>query len=123
MVTLGWPPPCFELGSTLNSVIVTVADAEAGSTSSAATPTTRASPLPTAGTIPVSGGRLLRPVAVQARVGTARLEQLLVRSLLDDAAVIEHDYSARAANGGQAVCDHDRGTPGEQPPQPALDLR
>jgi hypothetical protein len=97
-VTLGWPPPCFELGSTLKSVIVTVADAEAGSASNAATPKTRASPLPTAGRIPGSGGRLLSPVAVEARVGSTRLEQLLVRSLLGDAAVVEHDDAARVAN-------------------------
>src|ERR671919_443719 len=39
-----------------------------------------------------SGGRLLRPVPVQPRVGAGRLEQLLVRPLLGDPAVVEnHD--------------------------------
>ena len=67
------------------------------------------------------GGGLLGPVAVQAPVGALAAEQLLVRALLDDAAVVEHDDVAGAADGGEAVGDHDRRAAGEQPPQAGLD--
>src|SRR5215211_9099931 len=123
MVTLGWPPPCFDAGSTLKSVIVTFADAGAAKHPAAANPRTRQARLLTSRTIPASGGGLLRPVAVEARVRAARVEQLLVRALLLDPAVVEHDDVARAADRREAVRDHDRRPAGQQPPQPVLDLR
>src|SRR5688572_17481921 len=43
-------------------------------------------------------GGLLAPVAVQPRVVPAQLEQLVVRPLLDDLAVLEHDDPAGLAD-------------------------
>ena len=42
-------------------------------------------------------------------------------ALLGDAAVLEHDDPAGLADGGEAMGDHDRGAPGEQPAQGLLD--
>ena len=64
---------------------------------------------------------LLGPVAVQAPVRALAREQLVVRALLDDPAVVEHDDLPGAADRRQAVGDHDRRAPGEQPPHALLD--
>src|SRR5688500_9883110 len=109
MVTFGWPPPCVFAGSTLKSVSVTSADAAAGTTAAvAASARTRQARLLTRRRIPGSGGGLRRPIAVQTRVCPARVEQLLVRSLLLDPPVVEHDDPPRAADRGEPVRDHDR---------------
>src|SRR5215211_3377433 len=124
MVTFGWPPPCVFAGSTLKSVSVASADAAEGATAAvAASARTRQARLLTRGRVPRSGGGLRCPIAVQARVRAARVEQFLVRALLLDPAVVEHHDVPGAADRGQAMRDHDRGAPREQPPQPVLDLR
>src|SRR5688500_14190768 len=110
MVTLGWRRPYVESGSTLKSVNVTSADADGARTAAATSPRTRKARL-TACRLPGSGGGLRRPIAVQARVRAARVEQFLVRSLLLDPAMVEHDDPAGAADRGEAVRDHDRGPP------------
>src|SRR5215208_4629405 len=68
-----------------------------------------------------SGGGLLRLVAVQAPVRPLRRQQLLVGALLDDAAVVEHDDPAGAADGRQPVGDDDRRAAGQKAPQARLD--
>src|SRR3954454_23410674 len=124
MVTFGWPPPCFDAGSTLKSVIVTAADAVAGSRAAAAatSPRTSGARLLTARRIPASGRGLRRPVAVQARVRAVRVEEPLVRARLRDPPVVENPDAPRAADRGQPVRDHDRRAPRKQPPQAVLDL-
>src|SRR4051812_15597898 len=67
------------------------------------------------------GRRLLSPILVQAPVVAAGRQQLLVRALLDDPAVLEHDDLAGALDRGQPVRDHDRGAAGQQAPQAVLD--
>src|SRR3712207_5882981 len=57
------------------------------------------SPCPAASARISRGGGLLRPVAVQAPVGALRRQELLVRALLDDAAVVEDDDPARPLDG------------------------
>ena len=49
------------------------------------------------------------------------LEQLLVRALLHDLPVLQHDDPRGTLDRRQAVGDHDRGPSREQPPQPVLD--
>ena len=44
-----------------------------------------------------------------------RGDQLVVRALLGDVPVLEHDDPPGLADGGETVSDHDRGAPGEQP--------
>ncbi len=68
-----------------------------------------------------SSGRLLGPVAVERGVGAAGSDQLVVRALLRDAAVVEHDDVACLADRRQAVRDDDRRPACEQPAQPLLD--
>src|SRR5687767_13308339 len=48
------------------------------------------------------------PVAVEAGVETSARDQLLVRPLLDHAAVLEHDDHVRVADGRESVRDHER---------------
>ena len=62
------------------------------------------------------------PVAVEARVAPPALEQLVVRALLDDPAVLEHDDQVGVADRREAMSDHERRAAGEQPPERALDL-
>src|SRR5215212_10771521 len=122
MVTSGWPPPCFDAGSTLKSVIVTAAEAVAGSAAAPASARATQARLLTPRTLSRSGGGLGSPVAIQARIGAVRVEQLLVRAGLGDPAVVEHDDAAGAADRGEPVRDHERRAAREQPPQPVLDL-
>ena len=68
-----------------------------------------------------SGGRGLRPGAVEARVGAARLDQLVVGALLGDPAAFEDDDLAGAADRREAVGDDDRGAALQQPLQALLD--
>ena len=67
-------------------------------------------------------GDLLGPVAVEARVEPAARDQLLVRALLDDLAVLEHDDQVGVADRREPVRDHERRAAGEQTPQRPLDL-
>ena len=53
----------------------------------------------------------------------AGLDELVVRALLDDVPAVENGDSTRTADRRQSVGDHDRGAPGEQPPEPLLDPR
>ena len=69
---------------------------------------------------PVRRG-LLAPVLVQAPVVAAQREELLVRALLDDPAVLEHDDLAGALDRGEAVGDDDSGAARQQAPQAGLD--
>src|SRR3954462_10671326 len=105
MVTAGCPPPCVDEGSPLKSVIVTAADDVSGRIAATTSPRTRAARLLTARTIPASGGGLSGPVAIQACVGAARVEQLLVRAGLLDPPVVEHDDAPGPADRGQPVRD------------------
>src|SRR3954453_10701464 len=66
--------------------------------------------------------RLAAPVLVQAPVVPAGGEQLGVRALLDDPAVLEHDDLAGALDRREPVGDHDRRPAGEQAAQASLDL-
>ena len=54
------------------------------------------------------------PVAVQRGVEPAARDQLVVRALLDDLPVLEHDDQVGAADRREAVGDDERGAPGEQ---------
>src|SRR5579884_2429718 len=62
------------------------------------------------------------PAAVQLRVPAAAREQLVVRSLLDHAAVLQHDDHARVADRREAVRDDERRAPVQQAAQGTLDL-
>src|SRR3954471_6299834 len=67
-------------------------------------------------------GRVRRPVAVERPVETARRKQLVMRSLLDDAAVLQHHDQVGVADRGEPVRD-DEGCPTvQEPTQGALDL-
>ena len=48
-------------------------------------------------------------------------DELVVRSVLDDPAVVEHDDEVGAADRREPVGDDERRSPGEQPAQAALD--
>src|SRR6202035_5380730 len=65
--------------------------------------------------------RLRSPIAIQLVVAAFGGDQLIVRALLGDAAVLEHDYAAGLADRREAVGDHDRGPAREQPPEALLD--
>ena len=67
-------------------------------------------------------GRVRGPVAVERRVEAAPREQLLVRALLDDAAVLEHDDQVRIADRREPVRDDECGSVLEQQMQRLLDL-
>src|SRR5438105_11669739 len=69
-----------------------------------------------------ASGYFRSPVAVQVRVEALAGEQLFVRSLLDDPAVLEHDDQIGVADRRQAVRDHESGPAVQQPAQGALDL-
>src|SRR5918999_1485779 len=62
------------------------------------------------------------PIAVEREVAALSCEQLLVRPLLDDASLLEHDDEIGVANRREAVGDDDGGTAGQEPPQGELDL-
>src|SRR4051794_27316561 len=66
-------------------------------------------------------GDVRGPVAVQARVEPARREQLLVRPLFDDTAMLEDDDEICMPNRGQAMRDDERGAASEQGAQRKLD--
>ena len=57
-----------------------------------------------------------RPVAVQLRVRPGLDDELVVRSRLDDATVIEHDDEICPADGREAVGDDEGGAAREQTP-------
>src|SRR5262249_281409 len=65
---------------------------------------------------------LRRPAAVQLGVPPAAPEELLVRSQLDDAAVLEHDDRRGVADRREAVGDDERRAAGQQAAQRVLDL-
>src|SRR5438876_2111759 len=58
---------------------------------------------------------------VEAIVDTARVEQLAVRALLDDAALVQHDDAIDVLDRRQAVGDDDRGPAAHQLLQRVLD--
>src|SRR5438128_2427532 len=70
-----------------------------------------------------SGRRLLRPVPVELPIAPLGVEQLVVGSLLDDPAVLEHDDPACVADRREPVGDDDRGSVRHQPAQSLLDQR
>ena len=70
---------------------------------------------------PLSDVGLGGPAAVELGVAPAALEELVVRALLDDGPVLEHDDQVRAADGREAVGDDERGAAVEQAPQRVLD--
>src|ERR1700724_3549177 len=72
-------------------------------------------------TIGTLRGRLLCPVAVEPPVAALRLEQLIVRPVLDHATVLEDEDPAGVADRREAVGDHDRGAAGDESPQTLLD--
>ena len=63
-----------------------------------------------------------RPVSVERRVKASAPQELVVRALLDDAAVLEHDDQVGVADRRQPVGDDERGAAGEQEPERPLDL-
>src|SRR5919106_410174 len=70
------------------------------------------------------GERRLRgrgPVAVERAVAPVERHELLVRTVLHDAAVLEDDDQVGSPDGGQAVGDDERGPAREEPPQCELD--
>ena len=56
-------------------------------------------------------------MGVEARVRAVARQQLLVRALLDHAAVLQHEDAVRLTDGAQAVGDHDRGLAAGQAPK------
>src|SRR5450755_1264476 len=66
---------------------------------------------------------LLGPVAIQPPVVALCIEQLVVRSLLHDPAVLDHDDPPGVADRREPVGDHDRGAPGDEPAQTLLNQR
>ena len=72
---------------------------------------------------PGSGlGRVHGPVAVERRVEPALREQLVVRALLDDPAVLEDDDQVGVADRREAVRDDERGPAVQQAAERLLDL-
>src|SRR5579862_3216074 len=68
-----------------------------------------------------SGG-ILGPVAVEPGVEAVRRQQLLVRSLFDDQAVLENDDQVGLANRRQPVRDDECRAAVQEPPQSDFDL-
>src|SRR5439155_3816022 len=66
--------------------------------------------------------RHLGPVAVERRVAAAPPNQLVVRALFDELAVLEDDDPIGVANGREPMRDDECGPAGEQRPQRLLDL-
>src|SRR5262245_16525971 len=64
----------------------------------------------------LSSGHVGGPVAVERGVQAPAGHELLVRSLLDDLAVLEHDDQVGAADRREPVGDHERRPPREQRP-------
>src|SRR5213593_1793839 len=62
-----------------------------------------------------------RPVAVELCIGARAPNQLLVRSLLDNPAVVEHDDAVGASDRGQPVSDDEGRSAREEPAQALLD--
>jgi hypothetical protein len=58
---------------------------------------------------------------VQLAVAPVQREQLRVRAAFDDLPRFEHQDLVSAADGGQAVCDHERGAARPQAPKAVLD--
>ncbi len=71
---------------------------------------------------PESSGHVRGPVAVERRVEPSRLHELVVRALLDDLSVLEHDDQVGVADRRESVRDDERGAVGEQQPQGRVDL-
>ena len=63
----------------------------------------------------------LRLDIVQVPVESVATHQLLVGANLGDAVLIEHNNGISAANGGQAVSDHNRRSTHHEPLQGLLD--
>src|SRR5262249_6786414 len=62
------------------------------------------------------------PAAVELSVPALKGKELLVRSLLDDAAVLEDDDDAGVADRRKAMGDDERGATVQQPAESAFDL-
>src|SRR5229473_2816047 len=67
-------------------------------------------------------GHVCGPVSIERRVEAAFRQQLVVRALLDDPAVLQHDDQVGIPNRRQAVGDDEGRPAGEQELQRALDL-
>src|SRR5438874_7901228 len=61
------------------------------------------------------------PRVPERRVASARTDELIVRAVLDEPALLEDDYAIGALRGREAVGDHDHGASVGQPAQGALD--
>ena len=61
--------------------------------------------------------------AHQLPIGAIKLHQLVVRTAFDHAPAIEHQDTVGADNAGEAVRQNDRGTPGHEPIDRALNDR
>src|SRR5690348_12158186 len=60
---------------------------------------------------------------IQAEVDAALSQKLLVRALLAQAALMEHEDAVRVLNGAEAVSNHERGAPRQQSAQSFADLQ
>src|SRR6266545_5785807 len=67
-------------------------------------------------------GHVCGPVSIERRVEAAFCQQFVVRSLLDDPAVLQDNDQVGITNRGQSMGDDERGPAREQEPQRALDL-
>src|SRR4051812_35686589 len=59
---------------------------------------------------------------MQAVVQALAREELAMRALLDDAAVLEHDDAVGAAHGGEAMRNHEAGAAVQRAPERRLDV-
>src|ERR1700694_363454 len=67
-------------------------------------------------------GHVCGPVSIERRIKAPFCEQLVVRPLLDDPAVLQHDDQVGIPNRRQPVRDDEGRSTGEQEPQRPLDL-
>src|SRR5207253_7786817 len=69
-----------------------------------------------------TGGRGLALPVPHAGIETAVREQLLVCPALDDHALVEHDDFVGTDDGGEPVCDDERGAVSRHPVERVLDF-
>src|SRR6266540_3398734 len=55
------------------------------------------------------------PARVQAGIGAAGVQQILVAALLDEAATLDHQHEVGVLGGGEAVGDRDGGAARREP--------